>query len=131
MDSLFVQFGIEPGSWIYSDGSGLTRYNYISPQILINILEGMYRSDMRDMWLETFPIAGVDGSLRNRMKGTPAEGRARGKTGTIANSRGLSGYVKTQSGENVVYSFLVNGHVLSSTDTDRITDGILELLSAY
>ena len=131
MDSLFVQFGIEPGSWVYSDGSGLTRYNYISPQVLVSILEGMYKSELKDVWMETFPIAGVDGTLRNRMKGTAAEGRALGKTGTIANSRGLSGYVQTQSGENIVYSFLVNGHILSGSDTDRITDSILELLSAY
>lgn len=131
MDSLFTDFGIEPGSWVYADGSGLTRYNYISPQILVNILEGMYHSETKEIWLETFPVAGMDGTLRNRMKGTAAEGSVLGKTGTISNTRGLSGYARTAAGENVVYSFLVNGHILSSKETERITDSILELICAY
>ncbi|MFA6617717.1 MAG: D-alanyl-D-alanine carboxypeptidase/D-alanyl-D-alanine-endopeptidase [Candidatus Neomarinimicrobiota bacterium] len=131
MDSVYTEFGVEPGSWRYSDGSGLTRYNYISPEILIKILEGMYRSDQRDVWLESFPIAGVDGTLKRRMGGTAAEQKVFAKTGTIANTRGLSGYTTSASGENIVFSFLVNGHLLSSTDTDRITDSILELICSY
>lgn len=131
MDSVYTEFGIEPGSWRYSDGSGLTRYNYISPEILIKILEGMYKSDQRDVWLESFPIAGVDGTLKQRMRGTAAERKVFAKTGTIANTRGLSGYTTSASGENIVFSFLVNGHLLSSTDTDRITDSILELICSY
>lgn len=129
LDSLFVPFGVEPASWVYADGSGLSRYDYISPEILIKILEGMYRSEYRDIWMSTFPIAGVDGTLRNRMKGSPAEGKALGKTGTIANVRGLSGYIRTASGENVVYSFLVNGHIVSGTENERITDSILALIA--
>ncbi|MFO7841195.1 MAG: D-alanyl-D-alanine carboxypeptidase/D-alanyl-D-alanine-endopeptidase [Fidelibacterota bacterium] len=131
MDSLFVHFGIEPGSWVYADGSGLTRYNYISPQILVKILEGMYGSELKDIWMKTFPVAGEDGTLKNRMKGTVAEGCVLGKTGTISNARGLSGYAKTAAGENIVYSFLVNGHILSTKETERITDSILELICSY
>lgn len=131
MDSVFVDFGIEPGSWAYVDGSGLTRYDFISPQILVKILEGMYRSDLKDVWMNALPVSGVDGTLRNRMKGTTADGKVHAKTGTISNVRGLSGYTTTASGENIVFSFLVNGHLLSSKDTERITDSILELICAY
>ncbi|MCF7833317.1 MAG: D-alanyl-D-alanine carboxypeptidase/D-alanyl-D-alanine-endopeptidase [Candidatus Marinimicrobia bacterium] len=131
MDSVFVEFGIEPGSWAYVDGSGLTRYDYISPQILVKILEGMYRSDLKNVWMDALPISGVDGTLKNRMKGTSAEARVYAKTGTIANVRGLSGYTQTASGENIVFSFLVNGHLLSSSETERITDSILELICEY
>jgi serine-type D-Ala-D-Ala carboxypeptidase/endopeptidase (penicillin-binding protein 4) len=131
MDSVFVSFGIEPGSWIYADGSGLTRYDYISPQILVKLLEGMYHHEHGDIWLSTFPVAGVDGTLRNRMKGTAAEGNVLGKTGTISNVRGLSGYIRTAAGENVVYSFLVNGHMLSGSENERITDTILQLISEH
>lgn len=129
LDSLFVPFGVEPASWVYADGSGLSRYDYISPEILVRILEGMYRSEYKDIWMSTFPVAGVDGTLRNRMKGSPAEGKALGKTGTIANVRGLSGYIRTVSGENVVYSFLVNGHIVSGAENERITDSILNLIA--
>lgn len=130
MDSLFYSFGIEPGSWVYADGSGLTRYDYISPEILLKILEGMYHSEYRDIWMSTFPVAGVDGTLQNRMKGSAAEGRAVGKTGTIANVRGLSGYVRSASGKNIVYAFLVNGHIVSGSENERITDSILALLAS-
>lgn len=131
MGTVFSTFGIEPGSWVYADGSGLTRYDYISPEILVKILEGMYNSEHRDLWMSTFPVAGVDGTLRNRMKGTAAQGNAIGKTGTISNVRGLSGYVKTASGENIVYSFLVNGHIVSGAENERITDSILALIAEY
>lgn len=131
MDSVFVDFGIEPGSWAYADGSGLSRYDYVSPQILVKILEGMYRSDLKDVWINSLPIAGVDGTLKNRMIGTAAENKVFAKTGTISNVRGLSGYTTTANGENIVFSFLVNGHLLSSRDTDRITDSILELICNF
>ena len=131
MDSVFVEFDIEPGSWAYADGSGLSRYDYVSPQILVKILEGMYRSDLKDVWINSLPIAGVDGTLKNRMIGTAAEKKVFAKTGTISNVRGLSGYTTTANGENLVFSFLVNGHLLSSRDTDRITDSILELICNY
>jgi len=131
MDSVFTDFGIEPGSWAYVDGSGLTRYNYISPQVLVKILEGMYNSDLKDVWMNSMPISGVDGTLRKRMIGTSAEQKVLAKTGTISNVRGLSGYTSTAAGENIVFSFLVNGHLLSSKETERITDSILELICAY
>ena len=131
MDSVYTEFGIEPGSWAYIDGSGLTRYDYISPQILVKILEGMYRSDLKDIWVEALPISGVDGTLKRRMLGTAAEKKVHAKTGTISNVRGLSGYTTTASGENIVFSFLVNGHLLSSKETERITDSILELICEY
>jgi serine-type D-Ala-D-Ala carboxypeptidase/endopeptidase (penicillin-binding protein 4) len=131
MDSVFTDFGVEPGSWAYVDGSGLTRYNYISPHILVKILEGMYRSDLKDIWMDSLPISGVDGTLRRRMVGSAAEKKVYAKTGTISNVRGLSGYTTTAAGENIVFSFLVNGHLLSSKETERITDSILELICEY
>ena len=65
------------------------------------------------------------------MLGTAAEKKVHAKTGTISNVRGLSGYTTTAAGENIVFSFLVNGHLLSSKETERITDSILELICEY
>src|SRR5690606_26502807 len=86
-------FGIEPDTYAFMDGSGLSRYNFVSPAQLAMIMEGMSKHQYADLWKEILPIAGVDGTLRSRMKGTPAEGNVRAKTGTISNVRGLSGYV--------------------------------------
>lgn len=125
------EFGLEPGSYRYMDGSGLSRYNYVSPNQLVQILVGMYNSDMIDIWLDALPIAGVDGTLRSRMKNTSAENNVRAKTGTISNVRGLSGYVTDKDGEEYVFSFLINSHLLSSKDTEIITDKVLELIASY
>jgi D-alanyl-D-alanine carboxypeptidase/D-alanyl-D-alanine-endopeptidase (penicillin-binding protein 4) len=115
----------------YYDGSGLSRQDYISPNVLVNVLSQMRQSPYWSTWYEALPIAGRDGTLQYRMKGTAAENNVRGKTGTISNVRGMSGYVTTADGEEVVFSFLVNGHLLSSRDTDRITDTVLAKVAAF
>lgn len=122
-------WGIDSGSYVYADGSGLSRYNYWSPSQLVTILETMYHSPYWPVWYEIQSVAGQDGTLKNRMKGTPAEGNVHAKTGTIANTRGLSGYVTTRNGELLIFSFLINGHLLQSNETDLITDKVLELLA--
>ncbi len=124
-------FGVPSDGWAYMDGSGLSRYNYVSPRILAAILTGMRGHEHWEVWRDAQPIAGVDGTLRSRMKGTPAEGNVRAKTGTISNTRGLSGYVTTAAGEELVFSFLVNAHQVSSRDTEVVTDGALALIAAY
>lgn len=125
------KMGIQPGSYRYMDGSGLSRYDYVSPAQLVTILTYMHNHPYWEYWRDSQPVAGVDGTLRSRMKGTKAQGNVRAKTGTIANVRGLSGYVTTEDGEEVVFSFLVNGHLLGGTDNERITDGVLELIASF
>lgn len=124
-------FGIEPGTYAFRDGSGLTRYNYVSPNQIVKIMEGMTKHKYWEVWRDALPIAGIDGTLGNRMKGTPAQGNVRAKTGTISNVRGLSGYVTTADGEQLVFSFLVNGHLLSSKKTEDVTDFVLEIVALF
>lgn len=125
------EFGIEEEDYAFMDGSGLSRYNFISPQQIVKILKGMRASSYWDDWYNILPIAGVDGTLKWRMKNTKAEANVRAKTGTISNVRGLSGYVTTADGEEIVFSFLINGHLKTSRDTEIITDKVLELISEY
>lgn len=131
IQEVLESFGIEKDTYSYADGSGLTRYNFVSPEQLVIILSEMYKSQYKDIWIDMLPIAGVDGTLRNRMKGTSAENNVKAKTGTISNVRGLSGYVTTGDGEELVFSFLVNGHLLTSKDTEKITDSILEMITDF
>lgn len=125
------QFGIEEGTYRFMDGSGLSRYNYTSPRILTEILKGMRKHEYWPVWRDIQPVAGVDGTLRSRMKGTAAEGNVRAKTGTISNVRALSGYVTTAAGEELVFSFIVNAHTASNSATEEVTDGALAFLAAY
>lgn len=125
------RFGVAPESYAYMDGSGLTRYNYISPRLVVDILRGMWWHEYRSVWMDTLPIAGVDGTLRRRMRDTAAEGNVRAKTGTVSNVRALSGYVTTADGENLVFSFIVNAHLLSTRATELITDDVLAMLASF
>ncbi|RPI72364.1 MAG: D-alanyl-D-alanine carboxypeptidase/D-alanyl-D-alanine-endopeptidase, partial [Ignavibacteriales bacterium] len=124
-------FEIEPETYAFMDGSGLSRYNYVSPEQLVKIMEGMRKHKYSKIWKDILPVAGIDGTLKNRMKGTSAEGNVYAKTGTISNVRGLSGYVTTSDGEELVFSFLVNGHLLSSKETEEITDSVLEMIASF
>ncbi len=85
------QFGIAPKTYAYMDGSGLSRYDYVSPDEIVKILEGMTHNEYWEVWYDALPIAGIDGTLKNRLKSTLAENNVRAKTGTISNVRGLSG----------------------------------------
>lgn len=131
IENVLQDFGVEPETYAYRDGSGLSRYNFISPKQIVSILKGVKESSDWNIWYDLFPIAGIDGTLKWRMKRTKAEGNVRAKTGTISNVRGLSGYVKTAEGEDIVFSFLINGHLKTSRDTELITDKILELIAEY
>jgi D-alanyl-D-alanine carboxypeptidase/D-alanyl-D-alanine-endopeptidase (penicillin-binding protein 4) len=131
VDSTLSAFGVDKESYKFRDGSGLSRYNYVSPEALVKVLEGMYFSEYKDVWMDSFPVGGIDGTLEDRFKDNAAYGIVRAKTGTISNVRGLSGYIKTGEGENLVFSFLLNGHLLRSRDTEIITDTVLGLLADF
>jgi D-alanyl-D-alanine carboxypeptidase/D-alanyl-D-alanine-endopeptidase (penicillin-binding protein 4) len=77
------------------------------------------------------PIAGVDGTLRNRLKGTPAENNLRAKTGTLSSASSLSGYVTTAAGEKLVFSIMVNNFPEDMSPTSVCSDPIAILLASF
>jgi D-alanyl-D-alanine carboxypeptidase/D-alanyl-D-alanine-endopeptidase (penicillin-binding protein 4) len=72
------------------------------------VLRRMYDASGASPWMSALPIAGVDGSLETRMKGTAAEGNVRAKTGTMSNIRGLAGYVTARNGEHLAFVLMLN-----------------------
>lgn len=111
------------------DGSGLARMNYISPHNVVTLLTHMYRHKNSKIYIDSLPVAGVDGTLRNRMKGTAAAGNCRAKTGYISRVRSLSGYVTTKAGEPLAFSILMNHHLCSSAEVNVIQDKIVTALA--
>ena len=94
---------------IQADGSGLSRYNYATPETLVAILSHVDRDErLRGPFEAALPVAGRDRALETRMKGTPAEGNARIKTGSMANVRAMSGYVQTADGETLAFAIIAN-----------------------
>jgi len=128
VDSVLTDWGIDAVTYSYCDGSGLSRYNLISPRQIVKVLKKMQSDENWFIWRELFPIAGVDGTLKYRMIETPGEGNVKAKTGTMSNVRCLSGYLTTSSNKEIVFSFLVNGHLLNSKDLDSVVDHILNLI---
>jgi D-alanyl-D-alanine carboxypeptidase/D-alanyl-D-alanine-endopeptidase (penicillin-binding protein 4) len=130
--TLLEGWGIGRDELIQRDGSGLTRYDYVSAQALVTILSHVYNDEkLRGPFEASLPVAGGDGTLARRMKGTPAEGRARAKTGSMSNVRALSGYVTTAGEEPVVFSILANNFETPPDLIEKATDAIVVALAGF
>lgn len=128
----FAAWGIPDDAYVMSDGSGLSRYNYIAPSTLVTVLTRMYSDTRhRDAFVATLPIAGKDGTIARRMRRSRAEGNAVAKTGSIANVRSLSGYVKTRTGEMLVFSIMANDFVIPTATIDWMADLAVEVLANF
>ena len=128
----FTSWGIPESSYVMSDGSGLSRYNYIAPSTLVSVLTRMHGDARhREAFTATLPIAGKDGTISRRMRRSRAEGNAVAKTGSIANVRALSGYVKARNGEMLVFSIMANDFVLPTATIDWMADLAVEILADF
>lgn len=124
-------FAVPRDSWIMADGSGLSRNNYVAPEQLVRLLRGVSRRKEFPVLLDCLPLGGVDGTLRSRFRGTRAENNVRAKTGSIANVRSLSGYVRTADGEMLVFSMLANHFTVASRLAEYDQDLALEILANF
>jgi len=98
----------------FVDGSGLSRENRLTPRFLVGLLQYMRtESEWAGAFVHTLPVAGVDGTLRLRMKGTTAEGAVRAKTGFLTGACCLSGYVD-RNGHRLAFSMLMNNHTVDA-----------------
>ncbi|MBN2012649.1 D-alanyl-D-alanine carboxypeptidase/D-alanyl-D-alanine-endopeptidase [candidate division KSB1 bacterium] len=125
------RLGLEPTSYAYQDGSGLARYNYISPNHLTTVLRRMYYHKYAETFMSALPVAGIDGTIKNRLHGTIAQEQVRAKTGTISNVRCLSGYATTADNEDVVFSIMANNFLCSSQVVMDFQDQVCMLLTAF
>ena len=128
-DSMFAAWGLPVEELRMADGSGLSRYNLVSPRLLAGLLVQMDRTEARDVWRASLPIAGVDGTLQGRMQQPPLRENVRAKTGTLTGVRALSGYLTTAGGEPVVFSFLVDHHLRPAATVDRVVEAALAELA--
>jgi D-alanyl-D-alanine carboxypeptidase/D-alanyl-D-alanine-endopeptidase (penicillin-binding protein 4) len=117
-------WGIAPTSFAVRDGSGLSRHDYITPEAIVRVLDAMRRGPSFAVFRDALPIAGVDGTIANRMKNTAAAGNVHAKTGFVDKARSLSGYVTTADGRVLIFSLLCNNWTTSSREVDQIADAI-------
>jgi len=101
--------GVDTRGMYFDDGNGLSRNDAISPRQLVDALYIMQSSPYFKYFYESLPLSGITGTLRKAMKGTPAQGRIRAKTGTIASVKSFAGYAHTLSGRKLIFAIIVNG----------------------
>jgi D-alanyl-D-alanine carboxypeptidase/D-alanyl-D-alanine-endopeptidase (penicillin-binding protein 4) len=100
--------GIARSEVLFEEGSGLSRRHLVTPTAIVQLLRFMDRHRDAGVFREALPVAGVDGTLRSRMKDTAAAGNARAKTGTLRYVHALSGYVTSAAGERFAFAILLN-----------------------
>ncbi|HLX12493.1 MAG TPA: D-alanyl-D-alanine carboxypeptidase/D-alanyl-D-alanine-endopeptidase, partial [Bacteroidota bacterium] len=122
--------GVDTSDILLFDGSGVSFYNAISPDIIIKVLTDQYhRKKTFERFYSTLPIAGIDGTLKGRMKKPPTEGNVHAKTGTLTGVSALSGYVTTAAGHMLAFSILNNHSPRQSHELHELQDEIATLLA--
>ena len=131
---LLNEAGADTGGWNMADGSGLSREDTVTPRQLMGVLAYMdskVPSAVRTAFYDGLPVGGVDGTLRNRFKGTAAQGNVHAKTGSLSRVSSLSGYVTTKAGERLAFSILMNNYdgsaAVARATQDQIVLALLDV----
>jgi len=122
--------GVNDSDFFLYDGSGMSPDDRVAPRAYAQLLAYAARQSWGAGWRNSFPIAGVDGSLANRFKTSPLKGKLWAKTGTLNESNALSGYLTTTSGQTLAFSIMVNGHRPGSEAELQAIDRIAEAIAA-
>lgn len=106
--AILTSLGVNPNQLAMVDGSGLASRNRTTPEALVQTLQAMAQSPEAQVFRNSLPVAGVNGTLAGRFRNTPAQGRLLAKTGTIGGVVALSGYLTPPNHPPIVLSILVN-----------------------
>ena len=122
--AFLARMGVPAEGWGLEDGSGLSRSDLVSPRGLVALLVAMDRHPYAEAFRESLAVMGVDGTLKDRLKGTPVEGRILAKTGTLKRANALAGYATTPAGERLAFSIVVNNHTVPGREAVAAIDEI-------
>ena len=130
----YARAGIDTSRLELYDGSGLSRFNLVTPTMTNRLLTYMWRhpdADTRSAWYESLAVSGREGTLERRLTTGPSRGNVRGKTGTLTHVSSLSGYVTSVSGDPLIFSIMSNNHTTDSDVVRDLQDAIVRLLATY
>jgi len=126
--AMMERAGVPRTAWDLSDGSGMSTYNRLAPRSVVALLRWAAAQPWGAAWRATFPVAGVDGTLARRFRGTALEGRLFAKTGTLNATNALSGYLIARSGRTLTFSFYAND-VPGDVSATGVMDATLALIA--
>jgi D-alanyl-D-alanine carboxypeptidase/D-alanyl-D-alanine-endopeptidase (penicillin-binding protein 4) len=131
IDSLITLIGKDPETYTIADGSGISRYNLISPELLVETFKFLHDNKPAAFTklINTLPIMGVDGTLEDRHKKGVAFGNAKAKTGTMTAVSSLCGITENRSGDTLIFSIMMQNFSSSVADVRLYQDIITEIIS--
>ncbi len=128
---LIARQGLGHVAYKIADGSGLSLYNYVSVELLCRLLRYAWRTpSIYKVLMPSLPIAGVDGTLKDRMKGTAAQGNVRAKTGTLTGISSLAGYCTTADGRQLCFA-IINQGIMQNSKGKAFQDRVCKMLCEY
>jgi len=122
--------GVSDDDFFLFDGSGLSANDRVAPRAFTQLLAYASHQPWGTPWRNTFPTAGIDGTLAGRFKNSPLKGHLWAKTGTLNETNALSGYLAANTGQTVAFSIMVNGHRPGSQSELQAIDRIAEAIAA-
>jgi D-alanyl-D-alanine carboxypeptidase/D-alanyl-D-alanine-endopeptidase (penicillin-binding protein 4) len=122
--------GVDDRDFFLFDGSGMSPNDRIAPRALTRLFTYAAKQAWGQQWRDTFPVAGVDGTLEGRFSKSPLKGKMWAKTGTLNEVNALSGYLTAASGRTLAFSILVNGRRPGSEAEAQAVDRIAEAIAA-
>jgi D-alanyl-D-alanine carboxypeptidase/D-alanyl-D-alanine-endopeptidase (penicillin-binding protein 4) len=131
INSFLARTGTPKEELQLSDGSGMSRTDLVTTQSIIRLLTFMEKHPQRQLFLDTLPVGGLDGTLKHRMQQTAAAGLIQAKTGTSTFVNTLSGYARTKGGEKLAFSIMANNQNLSTQEVRETIDQICDLMAEY
>jgi serine-type D-Ala-D-Ala carboxypeptidase/endopeptidase (penicillin-binding protein 4) len=123
--------GIDANSYHLVDGSGLSRHDRITPQVLVRLLQQMAQTPQAAIYQNSLAIAGINGTLVDRFQKTKIAGRLQAKTGTLSGVASLAGYLTLSNGKTLVVAIMVNNSDLSGKKIRQAIDEIVLLLDRW
>lgn len=125
---MIQRLGYDPARYRVADGSGLSLYNYVSAELLTSLLRYAWRSDrIREHLVPSLPLAGVDGTLKDRMQKSKAYRNVRAKTGTLTGISSLAGYLTAANGHQFAFC-IINQGVVKAKDGKDFQDKVCRYL---
>jgi serine-type D-Ala-D-Ala carboxypeptidase/endopeptidase (penicillin-binding protein 4) len=128
----YASAGVSPDDVIQSDASGLSRHDLVTPRAIVALLVFAQKQPWFETYYNSLPVAGVDGTLEDRMKNTLAAGRIHAKTGSVEHVRTLSGFAETPGGRRLIFSFLSNNQAGKNHEAvDTLTGLCVAMLEEF
>jgi D-alanyl-D-alanine carboxypeptidase/D-alanyl-D-alanine-endopeptidase (penicillin-binding protein 4) len=127
-EAFYAKVGIPAGDVVQTDGSGLSRHDLVTPRAFVALLQYAQKQSWFPAYYASLPVAGVDGTLNDRMKNGGISGRIHAKTGSVAHVRTLSGYAETPGGRRLIFSFLSNNEFVKGHEVHDAIDGLCEAM---